>query len=82
MFTATVVNFILSSLNTGTEVALFIVDIRKALILDIDYPLSEKPGLINDASQGMKIVTVWAQVLPVSIKLSLLGPASIHVRWR
>ena len=83
MFIATVVNFIFSSLNTGIEVALFIVVIRKALTLDIDYPLLEKAELINNALvQGMSIVTVWAQVLPVSIKLLMLDPVFIHARWR
>ena len=82
MFVTTVINFLLSSLNTGTHVAIFIVFIRKALVLDIDYPLSKKPELVNNALQNMNIVTLWSQTLPVSIKLSLLDPASIHARCR
>ena len=82
MFAATVINFLLSSLNAGTQVALFIVFIRKALILDIDYPLSEKPELVNQALQNMNIVADWATYLPVSIKLLLSDPVSIRVRWR
>jgi len=53
MFIATVINFILSSLNTGTQVAGFIGLIRNALILDIDYPLLEKPELINNALRNV-----------------------------
>ena len=49
MFAATVINFLLSGLNAGTQVALFIVFIRMALILDICYPLSEKRELVNQA---------------------------------
>ena len=71
MFVATVVNFLLSSLNTGTHVAVFIMSIRKALILDIDYPLSEKPQLVNNALQTLNVVEFWSGILPVSRNLSM-----------
>ena len=71
MFAATVINFILSSVNTGSQVAEFIVYIRKALILDIDYPLSKEPELLSDALLNTNIVGAWAANFPVSIMLSL-----------
>jgi len=75
MFTATVINFLVSSLRTGTQVALFIVLIRKALILDTDYPLSEKRGTVNKALRNTNIVVrLWVTNIPVSIKLSLSDP--------
>jgi len=80
MFVATVINFLLSSLNTGTQVAGFIVFVRKALILDIDYPLSEKRVLVNKALQSVNEVSNWAFSLPVSVRLSLPDPGSIHAR--
>jgi len=76
MFVATVINFLLFSLDTGTRVAGFIVLVRKALILDIDYPLSEKRVLVNKALQSVNIIANWASAFPVSIKLLL--PDSIH----
>jgi len=82
MFAMTVINFLLSSLNAGNQVAGFVVFIRKALILDIDYPLSEKPRLVNNVLQKVNMVNIWAGTLPVSIKLSLSDPVSIHARWR
>ena len=71
MFVATVINFLLSSLYTGSQVAAFIVPIRKALILNVDYPLSEKPELINNALRNVRIIFYWTVSLSVSIKLSL-----------
>jgi len=71
MFVATVINFLLSSLNTGTHVVVFITSIRKALILDIDYPLLGKPQLVNTALQNLNIVDFWAGILPVSNNPSL-----------
>jgi len=82
MFIATIMNFLLSSLNTVTEVALFIVFIHKALVLDIDYPLPEKRVLVNNVLHKLDIVYFWAAYLPVSIKLSLSDSVSIHARWR
>ena len=41
LFIVTIINFLLSSLSTRTEVAIYIVFIRKALILNINYLLSE-----------------------------------------
>jgi len=72
MFVATIINFLLSSLCFGSQVAAFIVPIREALILDIDYPLSEKPELVNDALRNVRIVFYWTVSLSVSIKLLLL----------
>ena len=70
MFVTTVINFILSSLNTGGQVALFIVFIRKALMIipDINYPAADKPQLINNALRNVNIITLWASVFPVSTK--------------
>ena len=80
MFIATVINFLLFSLGTGTEVAGVIVFIRKGLtiILDIDYPLSEKPELVNNALRNGNLVVFWAETLPVSIKLLILDSVSVH----
>jgi len=71
MFAATVVNFLCCSLSTGTEVAGFIMLIRKYLILDIDYPLSEKLGLVDNALRNMNLVIAWSEIFPVSIKLTV-----------
>ena len=81
MVVATVVNFLLSTLNTGSQVATFIMFIRKGLILDIDYLLSEKQELVNNASRNTNIVGLWAQTIPVSGKLSLSDPVLIHAQW-
>ena len=78
MFVLTVINFIASSLSIGTEVAMAIVAIRKALILNIDHPFPEEPNVL----QNINIVSIWAEDLPVSIKLLLLDPVSIHGWWR
>ena len=83
MFAATVINFLLSSLSAGTEVALFIVLIRKPLNLDIDHdPLPGEQGLGHSVLQSMTLVALWAAFLPVSIKLPMSDPVSICVRWR
>jgi len=79
VFVVTVINFLLFSLSTGTEIATFIVLIRKALILD---PLSEKQELLNNVLQNLTIVIFWSANLPVSRNLSLLDFVSIHARWR
>jgi len=80
MFAATVINFLCASLNTGIEVARFIVIIQKVLIADIDYPLSEKLELrlLDKVLQNMNLVIAWTQMFPVSIKLLLSDPVSIH----
>ena len=80
MFVGTVINFLLFSLSTGTETAMFIVSIRRALILDIEYPLSEKQELVG--LPNPIIAQLWSANLPVSNKLSLMDSASIHARWR
>ena len=79
IFAATVINFLLSSLNTGSIVALIIVFLRKALILDI-YPLSEKRNFVGNALRNVNIVTYWARSLPVSLNLSLPDIVSIYAR--
>ena len=80
MFLATTINFLVSSLNTGNSIALFIVFIRKALVLNIDYPLPERQELVNNALRNVNLVAIWASSLPVSGKLSLLDPVFIHRR--
>ena len=82
MFAATVINFLLSSFSTGSHVAGFILYIRMALILDIDYPLSEKLKLVNQALKNTNIVSGWAAYLPVSIKLSLSDLVFINIHAR
>ena len=73
MFTATIISFLLSSLSSGTQVAEFIVFIRKALILDIDYRLPEKLESANNALQPVYTLANWAEYLPVSVKLSAIN---------
>jgi len=75
-------HFLLSSLKTGTQVSTSIVFIQKAFILDIDYPLSERPDLVNNALQNLKIVGFWSDNIPVNSNLSLLDSMSIHAQWR
>jgi len=81
MFIMTAINLLLSSIHTGAYVAAFIMAVREFLILDIDYPLSKKPDLVKGVIQSMVLVTFWTSALPVSIKLSLPDPVSIHA-WR
>jgi len=76
MFVAAVVNFLLASLNVGSQITIFIVFIRKALILNPDYPLLEKQKLVDDAIWKLNVVEVWAGTLPVSNNLSLPDFAS------
>jgi len=71
VFVATVINFVLFSLVTGTQVAIFVVSIRKALILDIDYPLSEKLEVVKKVVWNLDIVIDWAGNTPVSTNLFL-----------
>jgi len=82
MFIVTIINFLLFSLNTGIELGRFVVFIRMALTLDIDYPLPEKRVSVNNVLHKLAIVSTWTGYLPVSIKLSLSDPVSIHDRWR
>jgi len=69
MFAATVINFLLFSLNTGSQIAVFILAIRQALILDTDYPdpLRKKLALVskNDALQKLYIAIDWSGNIPV-----------------
>ena len=74
MFVATMINFLLSSLYIGSHVAGFIVFIRKALILDIDYSPSEKAESINNTLWN--VISGWAEILPVSVKLFPPDPVS------
>ena len=73
MFVATVINFLLFGLNTGAQVATFIVFIRKAFILDTDYPLSEGRlyELLTNVLRNVNLFGFWVGAIPVSIKLSL-----------
>ena len=83
MIVATIINFLLSSLNTGAQIAYFVLFVRKALILDTDYPLSEQTVLVTRALRNASVVSVWATYLPVSVKLLLLDPVLIiHGLWR
>ena len=81
VFLTTVINFILSSLNTGTLVAGFVAPIRKVLILDNKYLL---PEMVANAPWNVTAVRIWAANLSVSItELSLSDPVSkVHARWR
>ena len=80
MFVVTVINFLLFSLSVGIQIAMFTVLTRKALILDIEYPLSEKQELLE--LPNLTTVQLWSVNLPVSSALSLLDSVSIHARWR
>ena len=73
MFIATIINFLLASLNIAVQVAVFVVFIRKAFILDIDYSLSKKGfrHLVNITLRNLNLVGFWVGALPVSIKLPL-----------
>jgi len=66
MFAATIINFLLSSLNTGTQVTKFIRFIRQALILDIHDPLSKKPASVNNALLITNAISACTETLPVS----------------
>ena len=66
MFIATTINFLLCSLVTGTQVALFVASTRTALILNIDYPLSEKLELVKKVVWNLDIALDWAGSTPVS----------------
>jgi hypothetical protein len=82
IFVATVLNFLLFRMVTGIEAAEVSVFIRMALIVDIDYRLSEKGELIDSALQNMNIAIFWTGSIPVNVKLSLSDPVSIHTRRR
>ena len=82
MFAMSIISFLLSSFNTGINVAEFSVFIRKTIILDNDYPLSEKSELAENALQNWDIAGTWARCLPVSSNLSLLDSVPIHAWWR
>ena len=69
MFAATAINFLLSSVVTGTQVAVFIGTIRKVLILDTDYPLSGKLELVKKVVWNLDIVIDWAGTISVSTNL-------------
>ena len=71
MFIATAINFLLTSLVVGIEVAIFIATIRKALIVDTDYPLSGKLELVNKVVWKLDIAIEWAGSISVSTNLSL-----------
>ena len=67
MFVATVINFLLSSLDTGNQIGAIVVLIQKALVLDIDSPLL-KSELVNEASWSLPgVIDTWAGSLAVSI---------------
>lgn len=82
MFITTITNFILSSLKAGTEVAGFVVFIRQTLIVNPNYPLSEKPELVINVLRGVVALGVWAANFPVSINLLRTDSVSIHAWWR
>ena len=64
MFGATVINFLFSSLNTGNQLAQFIVFIQKALILP-------ERSELTDALLSTNIINFWSRYLPVSSNLFL-----------
>ena len=66
IFVTTVIDFLLYSVTTGNQVALFIVLTRKA-ILEIDYPMSEKQDLVHKAVRNYDLILFWAGTPPVSI---------------
>ena len=80
MFVVTVINFLLFNLTIGIQIAMFTVLTREALILDIEYPLSEKQELLE--LPNLITVQLWSANLPVNNNLLLLKFTSIHARWR
>ena len=66
MFVATTINFLASSVVTGIQVTIFSGAIRKALILDVDYPLSEKLELLNKVAWNLDIAVDWTGTISVS----------------
>jgi len=80
IFVAIVINFFLSSLATGSQVAAIIVLIRRALVLDVDH-LSEKSQLVNTATWGISdVIDTWAGSLAVSTILWLPDSTSNNAR--
>ena len=79
MFVATVINFLLLGLSTGGQVYALLVFIRKPLIQDVNYPLTEAriENLVNNTLRGVHLFGFWVGVLGVSIKLSLSNLVSI-----
>ena len=73
MFVATTINFLLTSFVTGTQVAMFIVSIRKVLTLSVDDPLSEKLELVKKMVWNLDIAIDWVGNTPVSTNLSPPG---------
>ena len=83
MFVMTVINFLLFSLEFATRLVVFIdVAIRKAIIVDIYYPLPGKGKVVNDALKNLNIILLWSGNLPVRNNLLLLNSVSINTRWR
>ena len=80
MFVVTIINFLLFSLTVGIQTVMVPVLIRKALILDIEYPLLEKQELFE--LPNFITVQLWSANLPVSSKLFLMYFVSIHALWR
>ena len=66
MFVATAINFLVSTVVTGIQVTIFIRAIREALIIDMDYPLSEKLELVTKVVWNFDIVVDWAGTISVS----------------
>ena len=82
MFAVTVINFVLIGLGIATIIATFIVFFRKALTLDVEYPLSEKGESVNKTLLSLMIAQYWSSYFPVRIIPSPLDSMSIHARWR
>ena len=74
VFVATVINFLLSSLNIGIGVAISIIDIQKGEY----YPSSSQIGSINKATRNFTILSIWASV-PRSVEIFL---SDFIVIWR
>ena len=70
MFGATVINFLLSTMDTGSQIGVTVVLIRKALVVDVDSPLSEKSELADHESWSLPdVIDTWAGSLAVSTVL-------------
>ena len=71
MFTATVTNFLLSSLNTGIHITEFVVAIRGGLIVGVDNPLPELREVSSDALRKLDTVSLLGSIVcTVAIFLS------------
>jgi hypothetical protein len=79
MFYVTIVNFILFSIAVGTEVAGFVIFVRKALIELVHVPLAQRPAIVNKTMITINITEYWASLLNVSLEALCLCNAELSL---